>query len=175
MKPDTIFNTTSPMKSIWRNPVLWLLACCAVCLLLFAYPIYVIRPFRQQGQTELSVALQVMRVRPALVIALAVLAAILASVAWKHMGRLLSRVGVALLAAVTVIFGALSFVNVYELMFHPLRRPTFQDVSSAKLDGAEQVIAVKFGRTARAYPVRILSYHHIVNDVLAGTPIVATY
>lgn len=163
------------MKSIWRHPVLWLVACCAVCLLLFAYPIYVIRPFRHQGPTELSVALQIMRIRPALVIALALLAAIFASLAWKHMGRLLSRIGVVLLAAVTVIFGALSFVNVYELLFHPLRRPTFKDVSSAKLDAAEQVIAVKFGRAARAYPVRIISYHHIVNDVIAGTPIVATY
>jgi hypothetical protein len=28
---------------------------------------------------------------------------------------------------------------------------------------------------ARAYPVRSLSYHHIVNDVIGGVPIAATY
>jgi hypothetical protein len=43
------------------------------------------------------------------------------------------------------------------------------------LDGAEEVIAVHIGTAARAYPVRSMSYHHIVNDVLGGLPIVATY
>jgi Protein of unknown function (DUF3179) len=163
------------MKSAWRNPVFSLLSCCLASLLLLAYPIYVIRPFRHQGPTELSVALQMMRVRPALVIALMVLAAFFAVLAWRRMRRMASRAGVILVAALTVICGALSFVNVYEMMFHPLGRPTFKGVSGTKLDDAEQVIAVKFARTARAYPIRIISYHHIVNDVLAGTPIVATY
>jgi hypothetical protein len=163
------------MKSFWRNPVFLLLACCLACLTLLVYPIYVIRPFRQQGATELSVALQVMRVRPALVIALSVLAVLFASLAWKHTRGLVRRVVVVLIATATVISGALSFVNVYELLFHPLRRPTFKDVSSTKLDDAEQVIAVKITRAARAYPIRIISYHHIVNDIIAGTPVVATY
>jgi hypothetical protein len=61
------------------------------------------------------------------------------------------------------------------MMFQPLRRPTFKDVSRTRLDGGEQVIAVKVARTARAYPIRVISYHHIVNDELAGLPIVATY
>lgn len=143
--------------------------------MLFAYPIYVIRPFRYQGATELSLALQVMRVRPSLVIALALLAVLFASLAWKHTRGLARRVGLVLVAVTTVVSGALSFVNVYELLFHPLRRPTFKDVSSTKLDDAEQVIAVKIARAARAYPIRIISYHHIVNDMLAGTPVVATY
>lgn len=163
------------MKSFWRNPFISLSICFVLSFLLLAYPIYVIRPFRHQGVTELSVALQVMRVRPVLAIALALLAAILAFMAWKHMRRLLPRIAVVLLAALTVISGALSFVNVYELMFHPLRRPTFKDASRTQLDGAEQVIAVKIARAARAYPIRVISYHHIVNDVLMGLPIVATY
>lgn len=163
------------MKRFWSNPVSFLLACCFACLTLLAYPIYVIRPFRHQGATELSVALQLMRVRPALVIALALLAVVFAFLAWKHTRGLARRAGIFLVAAVTVLSGALSFVNVYELLFHPLRRPTFKDVSSTKLDDAEQVIAVKVARVARAYPIRIISYHHIVNDMLAGTPVVATY
>ncbi len=37
------------------------------------------------------------------------------------------------------------------------------------------VMAVHLGGEARAYPIRIVSYHHIVNDVVGGLPIVATY
>jgi len=163
------------MKQFWRNPVFALVACCFACLAVFAYPIYVIRPFRHQGATELSLALQLIRVRPALVIALALLAVVFAFLAWKHTRGMAPRAGIVLVAAVTILSGALSFVNVYELLFHPLRRPTFKDVSNTKLDDVEQVIAVKVARVARAYPIRVISYHHIVNDTLAGTPVVATY
>jgi len=60
-------------------------------------------------------------------------------------------------------------------MFRPMDRPSFLPASQTKLDGGEEVIAVRVGRAARAYPIRSLSYHHIVNDVLGGLPIVATY
>ncbi len=170
----TIFKQPG-MKNFWRNPFPWLLTCVVLSVLLLAYPIYVIWPFRHQGPAELFFALQVTRFRPAAAIALALFAVLIGFVTWNRTNRLLSRVGIVLLAALTVASGALMFVNVYELMFHPLRRPTFKDVSGTRLDDAEQVIAVKLARTARAYPIRIISYHHIVNDVLAGFPIVATY
>src|SRR5206468_7575222 len=112
------------MKSFWRNSLFWLLACLAASLLLLVYPIYVIRPFRHQGASELYLALQVMRVRPALSIAFAVLATVTAFRAWKHIRRSLPRAGVVLVATFTIICSALSFANVYELMFQPLRRPT---------------------------------------------------
>jgi hypothetical protein len=60
-------------------------------------------------------------------------------------------------------------------MFHPLRRPVFKDASRTRLDGTEQVLAVNVAGRARAYPIRVISYHHLVNDVLSGVPIVATY
>src|SRR3954451_22479942 len=135
------FQTTS-MKSFWRNSFVCLLTCFVASFLLLAYPIYVIRPFRHHGATELSLALQVMRFRPATAVALALLAAILAFVTWKRVSRLLPRLGVVLLAFLTAISGALSFVNVYELMFHALRRPIFKDASTTELADAEQVIAV---------------------------------
>lgn len=163
------------MKIFLRNPYIWLVAGLLASFLLLAYPIYVIRPFRYQGPTELAVALQIIRFRPALEIGIGLLAAVLAFMAWKRASRPLPRIAAVLLAAFTVTCGVLSFVNIYELMFHPLRRPVFKEASRTKLDGAEQVLAVKLGRDARAYPVRVISYHHIVNDVLAGEPIVATY
>ena len=37
------------------------------------------------------------------------------------------------------------------------------------------VLGVRVGEEAHAFPVRAIAYHHVVNDVVAGTPIVATY
>ncbi len=45
----------------------------------------------------------------------------------------------------------------------------------SKLDKDEKVIAVKIGASARAYPIRGMSYHHIINDVVGNVAIVATY
>jgi Protein of unknown function (DUF3179) len=163
------------MKRSWRNSFILLLTCFIGCLVLLIYPLYVIRPFRRQGTTELSVALEMMRIRTAVAVPIAALAVVLGLVAWRHTSRLIARAGLVVLMVLTVICGALSFVNVYELMFNPLRRPTFKETSQTRLDGNEQVIAVKLARSARAYPIRVISYHHIVNDVLAGFPVVATY
>ncbi|WP_137286064.1 DUF3179 domain-containing protein [Halorussus salinisoli] len=42
-------------------------------------------------------------------------------------------------------------------------------------DSDDEVIVVEGDETARAYPVRILNYHEIVNDELGGDPIAVTW
>jgi hypothetical protein len=42
------------------------------------------------------------------------------------------------------------------------------------LDG-DLVIGVVAGDTPRAYPLRIVTWHEVVNDTLGGTPIAVTY
>jgi len=147
----------------------------AVSLFCLVYPVYVIRPFRHQGVRELQAALLVVRFRPA-VVALAVAAAVVAAIlCWRAQTRMLWRIAATLGAVGVAIFAGLSRINIYELMFHPIGRPAFVAAGEAKLDGDEKVIAVDIGGSARAYPIRIISYHHIVNDALGGVPIVATY
>lgn len=163
------------MKKFLRNPYLWLCICAFVSLFLLAYPLYVLWPFRQQGPRELSVALWTIRFRFPLQILLALVAALLTVSVWRTRRRLSARIPAVSLVCVAVAFAVLAPINVYEKMFHPMDNPTFAAAQQSKLDGAEQVIAVKVADSARAYPIRIISYHHIVNDVVAGVPIVATY
>jgi Protein of unknown function (DUF3179) len=152
-----------------------LLPCLAVSLFSVAYPIYVIRPFRHQGARELALALVVSQFRPAIT-AIAAFGAVLALIGfWRSQPRKWRRNWAAAGAVLAVVLAILARVNVYELMFHPIVRPAFLAARDVKLDGAEKVIAVRIGGEARAYPIRDLSYHHMVNDVLAGTAIVATY
>lgn len=143
---------------------------------LAAYPVYVIRPFRYQGPRELALALTVVRFRPVLETVLAIIALAAMAFAWtKLRASIWTKTALTLLAVLVFACGVSSRINVYELMFHPLERSEFTSAAQAKLDGAEEVISVRVGNTGRAYPIRIMSYHHIVNDTVGRLPIVATY
>jgi hypothetical protein len=37
------------------------------------------------------------------------------------------------------------------------------------------VMAIEINGDAVAYPVRQMGYHHVINDVVGGKPITATY
>jgi hypothetical protein len=78
-------------------------------------------------------------------------------------------------AAFVCVLAGLARVNVYELMFHPVDHPEFAAATEVKLDKDDKLIAVKIGGSARAYPIRTMGYHHIVNDLVGGAPLVATY
>jgi drug/metabolite transporter (DMT)-like permease len=163
--------------SPWKKRIcFWsLIASLGVSFACLAYPVYVIRPFRHQGPRELLLALAVIRVRQPIVLVCAVLA--LAALAWYwHLQSQRWRRIVAVTGALFVCtFAVLSHVNLYELMFHPAGHPEFAAAQQVKLDADEMVIAVKLGEDARAYPIRSISYHHVINDVLGHEPIVATY
>ncbi|MGJ8569896.1 MAG: DUF3179 domain-containing protein [Hoeflea sp.] len=58
----------------------------------------------------------------------------------------------------------------------PIDDPTFLAVSNTSgLDAKEPVMSVIIDGQARAYPLRIMIWHEIVNDTLAGRPIAVTY
>jgi D-alanyl-lipoteichoic acid acyltransferase DltB (MBOAT superfamily) len=165
-----------PVKKFFAQPLFWLTVCVLLSLFALVYPIYVIRPFRFQGPSELSLALATLRFRPALLISLSVAGAWVAVLCWRAQHcRTWQKIAACLCACLILALAFLERINVYELMFHPLDRPTFSRAQGAKLDGKEEVIAIQIAREARAYPIRIMSYHHIVNDVVGGLPVVATY
>ncbi len=155
------------------------LTCILLCFLISAavlvYPLYVIRPFRYQGPRELLAALAILRYRPFVMI-LCVLSSFAALLwYWGREARISRRIASAISVIAVAAIAVLSRVNVYEIMFHPFDRPAFTTADQSKLDADEKVIAVNIGQDARAYPIRIISYHHVINDLLGGVPIVATY
>jgi hypothetical protein len=43
------------------------------------------------------------------------------------------------------------------------------------LNPDDQVIGVALGGEAKAYPIKILNWHEVVNDTISGEPIVVTF
>ena len=55
-------------------------------------------------------------------------------------------------------------------------RPTFADAATvAELTARDPVIGLEVAGDARAYPLRILIWHEIVNDTVGGLPVTVTY
>jgi hypothetical protein len=59
----------------------------------------------------------------------------------------------------------------------PIDRPAFVSPAAADawLDPREPVLALEINGDARAYPLRILLWHEIVNDTVGGTPVTVTF
>ncbi len=54
--------------------------------------------------------------------------------------------------------------------------PNFvQPAEAGFLDESDDVIGVRIGNQARAYPIKILNWHEVVNDTINGVPIVVTF
>ena len=59
----------------------------------------------------------------------------------------------------------------------PLDSPKFTtpDLANAWLDELEPVISLEINGEAKAYPLQILSWHEVVNDVVGGAPLLITF
>jgi hypothetical protein len=152
-----------------------LLLASLAALALALYPMYVIRPFTEQKPAALQRALWVTLHDKAILLALFLLITICALFAWRRAGwvaRLLlaPAMGMALIAA------AAAWVNPYEqILFHPFGEPRYVTIQQAGIDAKDMVIAVTLGGESRAYPIREMGYHHVVNDRLHQLPIAVTY
>ena len=54
--------------------------------------------------------------------------------------------------------------------------PKFLSPEAASyLNDSDQVIGIQIGAEARAYPIKILNWHEVVNDTVNGVPIIVTF
>jgi len=139
-------------------------------------PVVLIRPFGAQTAAGVAISYTMRAWAPTLTLALLVLGGAAVIALWPRLatwwGRLLAS-AVLVPLALCAFFGR---SNYFEWMFSPLPQPEFGAIAAAD-DVADDdlVLAVASGDEARGYPVRALAFHHVVNDVIAGLPIVATY
>jgi hypothetical protein len=140
----------------------------------FMFPAFIIRPFRYQHPRTLLWAMAARQRAPIVSLLCAIVCFLLIAMLWRSANKW--RKAALLLAAVAVTFSAvMSRMNYFEWMFHAVDSARFDAVSSSKLGAEEMILAVRYGADARAYPIREMAYHHILNDVVGGVPIAVTY
>lgn len=59
--------------------------------------------------------------------------------------------------------------------FVPLDQPSYVSLAEAQLPPETRVIGVTVGGEARAFPIRLMAYHHVVNDQIGGENVAVTY
>ena len=58
----------------------------------------------------------------------------------------------------------------------PIDDPTFETAEDVDwLDASEPVLSLTVGSETRAYPLRVMTWHEIVNDTVGGVPVTVTY
>jgi hypothetical protein len=141
---------------------------------LFFVPAFIIRPFKYQSASALHTALVFRQIAPVGTIVAALAVVGLIWWAWRRVGRKL-KVAMGLGGLLVVGSAVMARMNYFEWMFHPIAQPGFEKAEDAKLDANEMVLTVSFAGDARAYPIREMAYHHVVNDVVGGVPVAVTY
>ena len=136
------------------------------------FPLWIIQPFRHQSDTPLRIALFALRYGPRVVMVAFAGIAVLSALFWRRSRQSFFFVPCLLFAGLA---GLLAKTNVYEKMFHPDVAPVFETAAKANLAGTDMVMTVTLNGQTHGYPVRAIAYHHVINDTLGGTPIVATY
>ena len=154
---------------------LGLLAILMIGLIVVITPIWLIMPFKAQTQRGLEVSYWMRRISPVLTILAS--ATLIFTAAWLWRGtRWFGKVLLVLLALPLFAATWMARQNHFEWMFRPHANVGFARAPEASYDGDnDMVLAVKSNGEAVAYPVRLMAYHHVVQDVVGGVPIVATY
>lgn len=158
-------------KAAWLTLLLIVL----FALVIVAAPVWIIQPFRPQTARGVEFSFALRRWSP--LVTLIVLAFALVIAAWLWRGsRWWKR---AFLVIVFIpLFAATWFArqNHFEWMFNPLPNAAYARTSEAAfVDDSDVVLAVNLNGEAAAYPIRLMAYHHLVEDTVGGRPIVATY
>jgi len=171
---------TSPIRHADHHSAhrgsLWLVfsACAVACIGLFFVPAFIIRPFTHQSSRGLSLAMALRQRAPWGTLALSFICLLFALTLWRKSNRW-RKVGLSLVMLLVVFSAVMARQNYFEWMFHPIENAQFESASASKLGSGEMILAVRFGADARAYPISQMAYHHVLNDVVGGVPVVATY
>ena len=84
-----------------------------------------------------------------------------------------------LLAIPIIIVAAIVFMANFKMaadhMFYQPKKLLLANAAGNKVDSNRLILGVSINGEAKAYPIRFLGYHHHVQDIVGGKPILATY
>jgi len=139
-------------------------------------PVLLIQPFKLQTTERLNLSYTLRHWSPVITVVALLLALLIVFSLWKRTRRwwrkgLLVSFFLPLLAATWF-----ARQNHFEWMFKPLPKADFVRPNDANfISDGEMILAVELNGDAVAYPIRQIAYHHVVQDMVGGIPVLVTY
>jgi len=155
----------------------WLLLLLVVlaALAVVVSPVWIIQPFKAQTDRGVAISYALRRWSPIVTIAAVIISFLIVGWLWRGTGWFAKP---ALVILLLPLLAATWFArqNHFEWMFQPLPNAAYANANEVSfVADSDMVLAVDNNGEAVAYPVRLMTYHHVVQDVVGGTPIIATY
>ena len=145
-------------------------------VLLVAIPIFLIRPFVAQTPRGLAISYQLRSISPIATLVLCLIGMGIALKLWRSCHSWLQKLPVAVASILLLAAAIMARQNHFEWIFHPIPHPGYVDTAKAiHVKDSDMVLGLQIMDESRAYPVSVMAYHHLVNDVVAGQPLVVTY
>ena len=166
--------TSNPLfgrKAAW----LALVVITVIAFAIVVAPVWIIQPFSPQTARGVAVSYTMRRWSPWITILSLACAVFLVTQLWQG-SRWWKRPFLVMVFIPLLASTWFARQNHFEWMFNPLANATYAKTSEAGfVADSDIVMAVVSNGEAAAYPIRQMAYHHLVQDVVGGTPIVATY
>lgn len=161
-----------PRHAAWSASILLPLMAVALVLL----PLWLDQPFAVQTAAGLAAVFHMRAWGPVLTLLAAVATLVAAASLWPRR-RVLARVLLVALVGLAAAAAWLARQNVFEWMFHPVGTASYASLEQAAsfVGDDDMVLVVALNGETAAYPVRQMAYHHLVQDVVGGVPVVVTY
>jgi MFS family permease len=168
--------STSESDSRRRWPWwLLLLAVIGAAIAVTAIPVFVIMPFKAQTSAGVAWSYWLRRLSPIVTVVALLLSFGLIYRLWSG-ARWYGRAAMFLLLAPLGLVVWFARQNHFEWLFNPLPNAAYAPAAETTfVPETDMVLGVELNGEAVAYPVRQMAYHHVVNDVVGGKPITATY
>ena len=156
---------------VWVTLLVVIVAAVAVV----AAPVWIIQPFKAQTDRGIAVSYALRRWSPLVTVGGLLVSFLLVGWLWRGTRWFVKAALVILLLPLLAVTW-FARQNHFEWMFNPLTRSAYAKTTEASfINGSDMVLAIARNGDAVAYPVRLMAYHHVVQDVVGGTPVVATY
>jgi uncharacterized protein DUF3179 len=165
------------MSAKSKRWMLWLslLLIVAATVAMVAIPVFVIMPWKAQTAAGVEWSYRLRRGSPVATVVAVVLFLAICVKLWRG-ARWLGRLAMPALLAPLLAVAWFARQNHFEWMFHPLPNADYARVAEVDfVPDPDMVMTVEINGEAVAYPVRQMAYHHVINDVVGGKPITATY
>jgi len=165
-------NKGSGRRIGWLVLIIIMLAALAIV----AAPVWIIQPFRAQTERGVALSYAMRRWSPYVTVGALIISFILVGWLWSGSRRWFARVALVIILLPLLAATWFAGQNHFEWMFNPLVHTAYAKTNEASfVNDNDMVLAVTNNGESVAYPVRLMAYHHLAQDVVGGTPLVATY